>query len=1440
MLQEASREKPKAQHSSATAVQAVEKPEVEEHRQVPIKQPVQPELKKVEERKPLQTTMKPSAGSTRIQGDNAKNTKQENGHTGEVGNKEVPENVAKPAKTTPSGIGLSKVNDENIKLAPKLESNKQESQKPEHQILVAPMPQVTAPRQDKEPTNDDIHGIKVTANEPTPKVPMLINITFPKVLQTTNDSMIQITVGNDKDSKPGQTNFQPVVNFTGKSGQILTADDEFFEGEGRREKMSEASVADVSAKLLEKTDGNTGYKMSDFVNQEFGDQARKIDKIEGKIVQNGAKKTTKVQDQETLSHMFQDRKGMNFKNDDNSVTYLRIANRLMHNGETSSSDVYFSPKKLENDEVVGYAKESSKGDYGFTDQAAINESGAPGTIVANKTTGSSYQNVDGNVTVPHALTYSNGNYKNLTANSSVIVPVHKASSPVEHNPQSDVVDTKSNEMETERRGNQNETAINAANLNEGSYKEKSTKEGEKGLSNKGTGYKQSNPDSSDIDRINEFNLKSNNDLKQVKDNYSSEKIEENGATKISTKNSEGHHQVESAGEKNSSPMSNHRFMKIFDFAEVSDHSIEKKKQHHGRVENNKFMDLEKQILSQQDNIFHRKAGESAKGYTAQRSEGHSEGRGERPLNSESKLKLNSEKESFPEVGKVLDSTSNSTKNQNDIGNKNLSREVEAAKYPNEVERNYTAVLENQTSKQLPKLSTTEIKESDVSTEVNKDEHESKNQLETGHLKSGESPENKVENPNLGNKLLPKEESNAEGGSTSGSFKIYGNHAESIQKVTGSANEPNAHRISESLSQHKMQKDTENTTTIDVGTGFIKIQYQKPHERISTSRGNSEQSYANESSSGFESLQLSSDGDKQNPKSNSVTEFSHSVGNDAFAEKDSKHSVDNQEARIVSSSGQETLEKGALQTEEPNKSFSPEINMQSPHHFIIQIKPTHPFHNSAVSQPDKDITPVEGSSLKHRVAEFVSANGKDSSGNEEDISTAKQASRYQESSVEDRDFNQEDLMKDNIDANVQHVKLGSKNVGNRPMENKSKETAEGFTSEGNSGRYSHRVYGHGSQYQKEEDGAFEYGSKLKTEPSDVKHQKGTSFQELQKISKSSDNNRKLYSGEEENDTNKKASKDFSKTDNFSTIREGFLKLKNTDLKNDVKIDFEETGKGKNKVDERKFSSNKTDESNDIKNVEKEKASKTSENQIQAVHVYNEDHHEIQTNRKSNRLFAKYEASDIINNDEFSNMNEFSTESPEQKDTEKQNVKENRHGRLDTESNHTVADMNTGKQEDSSTVRFSSDEKHEIHKHNKDRMKLLKENRKQKIDSDLHYSSSNQVNSKERHESPGSSEGIKLSKGQIKTACKSNCDKTQSDFIKDKTAKDSSSIVGLDLESGYDNVKGFSHGLEQKGSRLEGKELTESSKLIGTEANDQEEVQRKTIFIPREGKEALLHC
>ncbi|XP_065065301.1 uncharacterized protein LOC135691380 [Rhopilema esculentum] len=1440
VLQEASSEKPKVQHSSATAAQAVDKPGVEEHRQVPKKHPVQPELKKVEESKPDQTTTKPSAGSTRIQGENAINNKQETGNSGEVGNKKVPENVAKPAKPTPSGIGLSKVNDENIKPTPKLEPNKQELQKPEHQNLVAPKPQMIAPNQDKEKVNDDKNGIKVTANEPTPKVPMLINITFPKALQAKNDSMIQITVGSDKESNPEQANFHPVVNFTGKSGQILTAGDEFFEEEGRRGKMSEGNVADVSAKFLEKSDANTGYKMSDFLNQEFGDQASTIDKTEGKIVQNGTRKTTEVQNKKALSHMFQDRKGMNFKNEDNSVTYLRIANKLMHNGKTSSSDVYFSPKKLENDEAVGYAKESSKGDYGFTDQAAINESGASGTTVANKTTGSSLRKVDGNITIPHALTYSNENYKNLTVNSSVIVPVHKTSGLVEHSPPSDVVDTKSNEMETERRANQNETAKNTANLGEESYKEKPTKEGEKGLSNEGTGYKQSNPGSSDIDKINEFNPKLNNDPQQVKYNYSSEKVEETGATKISTKNNEGHHQVESAGDKTSSPMSNHRFMKIFDFAEVSDHSIEKKKQHHGRVENNKFMDLEKQILSQQDNIFHRKAGESAKGYTGHRTGGNSEGQGERPSNSESKLQLSREKESFPEVGKGLDSTLISTKNQNDIGNKNLtmSKEVKAAKYPDEVERKVgeakNSVLENQTSKQLPKLSTAEIQVSDVSNKMNKDVHESKNQLETGNLKSEESPENKVENPILSNKVLQKEDSNAEHGSSSESFKINGDHAESTQKVTGSVNEPNTHQISEPLSQHEIQKDTENTTTIDVGTGFIKIQYQKPHERISASRGNNEQSYVNESSSGFESLKLSSDGDKQNPNSNSITEFSHNIGNNAFAEKHSKHSVDNQEAKILSSSVQETLKKNPLQKEESSKSFSPEINMQNPHHYIIQIKPTHSFHNSADSQPDKDITPVEGSSLKHRVAEFVSANGKDSFGNEEDMSTAKQVSRYQESSVEDQDLSQEDLMKDNIDANAQHVKLGNKDVRNRPVENESKETAGSFNNEGNSGRYSHRVDGHDSKYHKEEDGAVEYGSKLKAEPSDVKHQKGTSFHENQKISKSSDNDRKLYSDDK---INEKASKDFSKqvkTDEFSTIREGFLKLKNTDLKSDAKIDFEETGNSKKKVYDRKFSSSKTDVSNDIGNVEKEKTWKMSDNQIQAGHVHNEDHHEIQTNRKSNRLFAKYEASDIINNDEFSNVNEFETESPQQIDTEKQNMKEDKHGRLDTESNHAVAEMNTRKQEDLSTVRFSSDEKHESHKHNENRMKSFKENQKQKFDNDLHYSSPNQVNSeenmnntpkqysKERHESTESSEGIKLNKGRTKTA----------DFIKDKTAKDSSAIVGLNLESGYGNIKGFSHGLEQKGSRLEGKELADSSKLIGTEANDQEEIQRKTIFIPRE--------
>ena len=372
------------------------------------KRPVQPEMKKVEQLKAEDKTEHESLGSTKIRNNDVK---QEQGGTEKVQKpqstvEEKAHTTAQELSTQASEVshGLSKLTKNNMRLITDQDFAAANSQQHNHVNVSSPQKerwtqdtqrategsvkdgmQIASNERSTEGSIKD--GMQITSHEPTPKSPMLINITFPKQLQTKNNSMIQITVGDDDSSKaalPEQAGFKPVVNFAGKSGHAINSDEEYLDKVGRNEKLNEGTVSDHGLKFMEDSPSRSspavGYKISDYgfdISKEHHSQTAQEAVAN---MQNGSTSEVTSVDTHAASagpqHMFQDRKGMNSKNSDNAVTYLKIATKLMHGkGEADSVD-YFMPKQLESETAASYTK--GRNDYGFTDQPSEEQNASKG------------------------------------------------------------------------------------------------------------------------------------------------------------------------------------------------------------------------------------------------------------------------------------------------------------------------------------------------------------------------------------------------------------------------------------------------------------------------------------------------------------------------------------------------------------------------------------------------------------------------------------------------------------------------------------------------------------------------------------------------------------------------------------------------------------------------------------------------------------------------------------------------------------------------------------------------------------------------------------------------------------------------------------------------------------------------------------------------------
>ena len=343
--------------------------------------PVQPEIKKVEDKKPDEVSHE-TMGNTKIRNDDVR----QDAKPAAASKMEKPVNAAHAQdhaslEASEVGHGLSKLNDNKMRVITDQDFTTANSQQHSQANVSATQKEnmVKEGKEVQQSAEGSIkEGMQITSSEPTPKAPMLINITFPNQLQTKNNSMIQITVGDESPVKTAPSeqlaNFKPVARFTGGYSHFENEDEEFLEKGGRNSRLNEGRVNDKSMKWFDgKTEESTpfvGYKMRDF---QFGSQVNpsKLDQNNRQKVRN----TTTVEPDSTISknyeakakHMFQDRKGMNSKNGDNSVTYIKIANKLMHDKDSTNDVNYFMPKHLENDAASAYSKE--KNDYGFTDQS---------------------------------------------------------------------------------------------------------------------------------------------------------------------------------------------------------------------------------------------------------------------------------------------------------------------------------------------------------------------------------------------------------------------------------------------------------------------------------------------------------------------------------------------------------------------------------------------------------------------------------------------------------------------------------------------------------------------------------------------------------------------------------------------------------------------------------------------------------------------------------------------------------------------------------------------------------------------------------------------------------------------------------------------------------------------------------------------------------------
>ena len=231
-----------------------------------------------------------------------------------------------------------------------------------------------------------------------------------------------------------------------------------------------------------------------------------------------------------------------------------------------------------------------------------------------------------------------------------------------------------------------------------------------------------------------------------------------------------------------------------------------------------------------------------------------------------------------------------------------------------------------------------------------------------------------------------------------------------------------------------QDEASNTTTINVGTGFIKIMYEKPtvQNRISGNSSLTDHLIHGESPSTFVGYSQGqgisprdSGGIRKELEINRNTELK--VGN--FSDEKGNNNAGYNQTTLFH--GDEVLNSSSK-----DQSFSPVINRKNSHHFVIQIRPTHAL----------DGYKVPGGSVAKFQNGVSSFNNHDGGSEFEDVSKMKHVSRkkFRDDTTDDNDIT-EDLMTDNVrdsSKNEESIKTYIKNDSKEDLFGMSENNDEG--------------------------------------------------------------------------------------------------------------------------------------------------------------------------------------------------------------------------------------------------------------------------------------------------------------------------------------------------------------------------------------------------------------
>eukprot|EP00112_Aurelia_sp_Birch-Aquarium-sp1_P018709 Seg4503.1 transcript_id=Seg4503.1/GoldUCD/mRNA.D3Y31 product="hypothetical protein" protein_id=Seg4503.1/GoldUCD/D3Y31 len=569
-----------------------------------------------------------------------------------------------------------------------------------------------------------------------------------------------------------------------------------------------------------------------------------------------------------------------------------------------------------------------------------------------------------------------------------------------------------------------------------------------------------------------------------------------------------------------------------------------------------------------------------------------------------------------------------------------------------------------------------------------------------------------------------------------------------------------------VSGNKDVKENNNITTISVGNGFINIRYEKAELYRNDKEETKFHSQVLASNSEFEKPVVNRFHSKINPDSENTEEL--------IASHKGHQRIENEERTGL----KETQESGSVSIhgeKSGHKSFSPVIDKQNDHHFVIHMRPTHSFHGSPSSKNDKQTDSGEHYQNSHSSEETFgsdrqgmekSRNGnnlnleKESNPQESSVSSMKdRASKSQERTTSSQDDSQFDLMEANAKGNANNLKqLHSTTSGNIVKLNEGHKTTKTFSNadtdtkvpnlQSYKGISSNENTGHSiSEFASNQVKSPGISQML---PESNKGSGGSQFG-------TGRSDHLSFHGQRKND-------EFTK---FSG---------NEKFQGDSNVGTHETG------------------NNDHKSLATEKMTNLTSSQHSGnIQVSKSQEGQSGSNlngRTGNRILTKYDDADFIKD---SPSNELEKSPKEDHEALKISTREgfSKQGSKDTEmENKHVSNMaghlQTGSPDENRHALESSTEKTDT-----------------------------------ETETP---------------ICKSNCPKSSSSgiFNPDKTALGEASVVGLNLQSGFDRFSGFSKMKSATALSNTDEVGANSRQYLEGRINEHALIGNELIFIPQEGK------